>query len=90
MKARFDTLTDADWKRGLAAARARRRPAEVRARVFSGPACPVCGRPGLHRDLTGGTEVTHGSGAGERCWWPAGSIRHPAACGHVTTEKEAA
>lgn len=88
MNALFPTITDAAWTRGLKAARTRRQPEAVRARVFSGPACPVCGKPGLHRDLTGGTEVTHNKG--ERCWWPESSIRHPSACGHVTTKKEAA
>lgn len=78
----FATITDLEWKRSLAAARARRRPEAVQARLFSGPACPICGRPGLHRDLTGGTEIVHSFR--ERCW-------HPLPCGHVTTPtKEAA
>lgn len=77
----FPTLTPPICATLIQAARQRRKPEAVRARVFAGPACPVCGRPGLHRDLTGGTEITHG--AGIRCWWPA-------VCGPVTTERSAA
>ena len=76
MNALFPTITDAAWARGLAAARARRAPEAVRSRVFAGPACPVCGWPGLHRELTGGTEITHGGGSGERCWWPSASASY--------------
>lgn len=85
----FSTITDADWKRGIEQARARRQPQAVRARIFRGPACPVCGRPGLHRDLTGGTEIVH-SETMERCWWPSASVRPDAACGHVTTDRREA
>lgn len=69
----------------IAAARERQRPAARQARIFAGPACPICGRPGLHRDLTGGTEIIHGFT--ERCWDPSAS-----ACGIDTTapRKEAA
>lgn len=65
------TISGADWARSLAAARIRRRPSAADARRFSGPVCPVCGRPGLHRELTGGTEIVHG--AAERCWHPKAS-----------------
>ena len=80
---RFTTITDADWARGLAAARERQRPEVRRARIFSGPRCPVCGRPGLHQEITGGTLIIHDPWV-KPCW-------HPAPCGHVTTPtKEAA
>jgi hypothetical protein len=82
MSARHTTITGVDWALALPAARARRAPEAVQARLFSGPVCPICGRPGLHRELTGGTEITHS--ATERCWHPA------AACGNVTTREEAA
>lgn len=75
--ARFTTITGADWAHALPPARARRRPVAVRARVFAGPACPVCGRPGLHREGKGGMLVVHGGGLS--CWWPSTAARHPAA-----------
>lgn len=71
------TITGTDWARSLKAARVRRAPAAVAARRFRGLVCPVCGRGGLHRELSGGTEIVH-SGA-ERCWWPAGCVRHEGA-----------
>lgn len=77
----FSTITGLSWSRALPAARARRRPEAVRARRFSGPACPVCGRPGFHRTFTGGTEIIHSEIV--RCWQPVG-------CGHVTTGRAAA
>lgn len=65
----FTTLTPPECARLLKAARARRKPEAVRARIFAGPACPVCGRPGLQREVTGGMLITHS--ADMQCWWPA-------------------
>ena len=76
------TISGADWARALPAARTRRQVAT--ARRFAGPVCPRCGRPGLHRELTGGTEILH-SGV-ERCFIPPPRL----ASGIVTTQEEAA
>src|SRR5690606_3093362 len=55
------TITGADWARALPAARARREGAA--ARMFSGPACPSCGEPGLHQQLGEGmVRVVHARG----------------------------
>jgi hypothetical protein len=79
----FTTITGGDWQRGLVAARARRKPGAVNARLFSGPICPVCRRPGLHQEITGGTMIIHDPRV-KPCW-------QPSSCGHVTTPaKEAA
>ncbi len=75
--AREHTISGADWARELPRARDRRAPQAVAARRYAGPACPVCGRGGLRRELTGGAEIIHD--AQTRCWWPAGAVRHPAA-----------
>jgi hypothetical protein len=63
-----NTITGTDWDRSLRAARARRKPAAVRARVFAGPMCPVCGQPGLRREMLGGVRVMHGV---DSCWMPS-------------------
>ena len=65
----MNTITGTDWARALPVARARRKPAAVRARVFAGPLCPVCGQPGLHRAMLGGVRIHHGGGVA--CWMPS-------------------
>jgi hypothetical protein len=62
-----NTITGSDWAAALPAARARRAPVAVRARVFSGPICPVCGLPGIHREMLGGVRIIHGP---DSCWMP--------------------
>lgn len=64
----MNTITGADWARVLPVVRARRRPAAVRARMFNGPICPVCGLPGLRREMLGGVRVVHGA---DSCWMPS-------------------
>ena len=73
------TITGADWAGRLPLARARRTPAAVRARVFAAARCPVCGRLGKQKSVTGGIEISHAGG--ERCWWPQGSLVHERAEG---------
>lgn len=63
------TITGGDWARVLPKVRKRRKPEAVRARVFAGPICPVCGTPGLHRSMLGGVRIHHG--AGDSCWMPS-------------------
>lgn len=77
------TITGSDWAAALPAARRRRAPAAVRARVFCGPVCPVCGLPGLRREMLGGVRVHHASG--DSCWMP--SAASVAAAGLVGSGK---
>lgn len=63
----MNTITGSDWASALPAARARRAPIAVRARVFSGPICPMCGLPGIHREMLGGVRIIHGP---DSCWMP--------------------
>lgn len=65
----MNTITGSDWARALPAARLRRAPVAVRARVFNGALCPVCGLPGIHRAMLGGVRVVHGGG--DSCWMPS-------------------
>lgn len=62
------TITGNDWKRSLTAARVRRAPEATAARMFRGPACPVCQRPGIHHPTTGGVRIVHGA---DSCWMPS-------------------
>ena len=73
------TITGSDWARVLPAVRARRKPEAVRARVFAGPICPVCGLPGIRREMLEGVRIHHGNG--ESCWVP--SPEYVAAAGLV-------
>ena len=65
----FPTIGDREWKAALAAARARRRPSAVRARIFRGMSCPVCGLPALNKSMLGGTRFIHSPR--ESCWMPS-------------------
>lgn len=64
----MNTITGTDWARALPVARARRAPAAVRSRVFAGPICPLCGQPGIHREMLGGVRIVHGA---DSCWMPS-------------------
>jgi hypothetical protein len=65
----FPTITPVSWRRGLAAARARR--VVRKAEVFARARCPLCGQPGRLRVEADGVSAAHANGLS--CWVPGAS-----------------